>query len=138
MRAKLSIGLTAALLAAGCDDSPTTQPQRPIVVRSEAQDALHQLSDMNLKIALRRAIYDSGASCQTVTEAGYVQEHDNLSMWTASCKSGSKWAIFVGPDGTAQVRPCENLQELGLPACVIREEAAPAEGEGAAETPSAP
>ena len=126
MRAKLTIAIAAAAMAAGCDDSPPTQPQRPIVVRSEAQDALHQLSEMNLKVALRRAIYDSGSACQTVTEAGYVGEHDNLSMWMASCKSGNKWAIFVGPDGTAQVRRCEEMSRFGLPACVVRQKSAPA------------
>jgi hypothetical protein len=133
MRAMLAILMPAMLLAGGCEDSQPTQPQQPIVVRSEAQDQLHQLSEMNLKVALRRAIYDSGAACQTVTTAGYVQEHDNLSMWTASCADGGNWAIFVGPDGTAQVRRCENMKELGLPECVIRDPAAPAP-----EAPSAP
>ena len=45
---------------------------------------------MSQKIALRRAIYDSGRTCQTVTEAGYVQEYGNLSMWTASCENGRR------------------------------------------------
>lgn len=136
MRAQPAIALAAAVLVAGCDDSPPTQPQRPIVVRSQAQDQLHQLSEMNLKVALRRAIYDSGSACQTVSQAGYVQEYGNLSMWTASCADGNEWAIFVGPDGSAQVRRCETMAELKLPLCTIKERARPAgEAEGA---PSAP
>ena len=136
MRLNAAILVTATLFAAGCDDSQPTQPQQPIVVRSQAQDQLHQLSEMNLKVALRRAIYDSGASCQTVTEAGYVREHDNLSLWTARCADGGNWAIVVGPDGSAQVRRCENMKELGLPECVISRQ--PAGAGEAEEAPSAP
>ena len=47
-------------------------------------------------------------------------------MWTASCKSGRQFAVFVGPDGTAQVRDCKTMADLKLPACVIRKQAAPA------------
>ena len=30
-------------------------------------------------------------------------------MWTARCADGRDWAIFVGPDGSAQVRDCKDL-----------------------------
>lgn len=111
---------TAAILAGGCDDSEPTQPNRPIVVRSPAQDQLHQLSDVNREIALRRAIYDSGSACRRVDESGYVQEYKNLSMWMARCSDRRSWALFVGPDGNVQVRRCQEMEQLGLPACVIR------------------
>ena len=75
---------------------------------------------MARNIGLKRAILDSGARCKRVTESGFVTEHDNLSMWSAICNDKRQWAIFVGPDGSAQVRPCRDLAELGLPACVIR------------------
>ena len=117
--------LVAALAAGACDQSPPTQPKQPIVVRSEAQDQLHQLDDMNRAIALKRAIYDSGSICKRVEESGYVQEYKNLSMWTAKCDNGRDWAIFIGPDGTAQVRLCRDLKELGLPACVINKNEKP-------------
>ena len=106
--------------ATACDQSAPTQPKQPIVVRSEAQDQLHQLDDMNRAIALKRAIYDSGSTCKRVESSGYVQEHKNLSMWTAKCDNGREWAIFVGPDGSAQVRLCRDLAELGLPSCTVR------------------
>jgi hypothetical protein len=124
MSARLMVASAAALLVA-CDESPTTQPRQPIVVRSEAQDQLHQLDDLNRAIALKRAIHASGFTCKRVDTSGYVQEYKNLSMWTASCDDRKEWAIFAGPDGSAQVRPCQDLAELGLPACVIRK-AAPA------------
>ena len=125
MRASLFAAAAAGLLAAGCGDADDSNP-RPIVVRSEVQDQLHELTDLNLKIALRRAIYDAGASCPRVDEAGYIQEYGNLSLWTASCSNNQAWAVFVAPDGTAQLRRCEHMEELNLPRCEI---AKPSEGQ---------
>lgn len=126
MRITLATLAVSAALLAGCDDSQPTRPAQPIVVRSEAQDRLHKLDDMNRDIALKRAIYDSGFTCRRVTKSGYVQEVQNLSMWTASCDDGNEWAIFAGPDGSAQVRRCRDLAEFKLPACVIRDSEKPA------------
>ena len=126
MLARSAIFVFAALLAGACGESQPTQPKQPIVVRSEAQDQLHQLNDMNRDIAMKRAIYDAGSTCKRVERSGYVQEHKNLSMWTARCDNGRDWAIFVGPDGTAQVRLCRDLTQLGLPPCVIRPNRPPA------------
>ena len=120
MRAVFAVVMGASALIAGCDDTQPTKPAQPIVVRSEAQDKLHQLDDMNRAIALKRAIYDSGFRCRRVTQSGYVQEVENLSMWTASCDDGNDWAIFAGPDGSAQVRRCQDLAEFNMPACVIK------------------
>lgn len=120
MRLAIGTALGLALLVSACGDSGDSQQNvTSISVRSAEQNALRKLSPMNQKIALRRALYDSGRTCQTVTEAGYVQEYGNLSMWTASCKSGRSYAIFVGPDGSAQVRDCKEMQALKLPACMI-------------------
>ena len=126
MRASLAVLTIAAATLAACNDSQPTKPNQPIVVRSEAQDRLHQLDDMNRAIALKRAIYDSGFTCRRVMKSGYVQEVQNLSMWTASCDDGNDWAIFAGPDGSAQVRRCQDLAEFKMPPCVIRPAAKPA------------
>ena len=107
------------IAAAACDQSQPTQPKQPIVVRSEAQDQLHQLDEMNRAIALKRAIYDSGYACKRVETAGFVTAYKNLDMWTASCADGRNWAIFAGPDGSVQVRDCKDLARFGMPACVI-------------------
>ena len=123
MRTTAFITFAASLAVVACDSSPPTQPKQPIVVRSEAQDQLHKLNDDMRHIALKRAILDSGMTCQRVTASGYAQEHQNLSMWTAHCDDGNDWAIFVGPDGSAQVRRCEDEAELGLPACPAGEPA---------------
>ncbi len=110
--------LAAVGLATACGQSPT-QPKQPIVVRSEAQDQLHQLDDLNRAIGLKRAIYAAGYTCKRIATSGYVQEHDNLSMWTAHCDDGKDWAIFVGPDGSAQVRDCVDVPRFGLPECKV-------------------
>jgi hypothetical protein len=110
-----------AVTVAGCGKPQPEQPTKSISVRSEQQNALHKLSEPTLKIALRRAIYDSGKKCNTVTKAGYVQEYGNLSMWTASCASDRSFAVFVGPDGSVQVRDCKETEQLKLPACTVRE-----------------
>ena len=120
MTARDCVACALLFAVSACDQTQPTQPRQPIVVRSEAQDQLHQLDDMNRDIALKRAIYDSGSVCKRVLKSGYVQEHKNLSMWTASCDNGRDWAIFVGPDGSAQVRLCRDLAELGLPPCIIK------------------
>ncbi len=109
------------LAAAACEQSQPTQPKQPIVVRSEAQDQLHQLDEMNRAIALKRAIYDSGYACKRVETAGFVTTYKNLDMWTANCADGRAWAIFAGPDGSVQVRDCKDLARFGMPACVISE-----------------
>jgi hypothetical protein len=126
MRAALAVLIAGSAVVSGCDDSQPTQPAQPIVVRSEAQDRLHQLDAMNRAIALKRAIHDSGFACRRVTESGYVDEVQNLSMWTASCDDGNNWAIFAGPDGSAQVRRCQDLAEFKMPACVIKQAPKPA------------
>ena len=117
-------------LLTACDQSPTTQPAQPIVVRSEGQDRLHQLDDLNRAIALKRAIYDSGADCRRVTRSGYVGEYENTSYWTATCEDRfgrtRDWALFVGPDESVQVRLCQDVVQAGLQPCVIKQQASPA------------
>ncbi len=121
----LSLISVASFGLAACDDPEPAAPRTPIVVRSAAQDQLHQLGAMDRDIGLKRAIQAAGISCKRVTESGYVQEHDNLSMWTATCDPATAYAIFVAPDGTAQVRPCADVAQLGLPACVIAKRETP-------------
>ncbi len=128
LRLVLPLSLLAPLAA--CDNNnPATQPSQPIVVRSEGQDKLHQLDDMNRAIALKRAIYEAGSDCRQVTRSGYVGEYENTSYWTATCadKAGKTrdWALFVGPDESVQVRLCEDVVKAGLPACTIKPGAKP-------------
>lgn len=115
---------TAALMLAACNQGqPQTQPEQrqPQMARGKEQEELHQLTALNLAIALKRAIYDSGYSCNRIDKEGYVGEYKNLDQWTVHCSNGQDWAIFAGPDGSAQVRDCADLERLGLPKCEIRQ-----------------
>lgn len=132
MRAAAMAAMAAALVTSGCDDDQPEQPAQSIKVRGEAQEQLHRLNDLNRAIGLKRAIRDAGYRCQRVTRSGYVGEYQNLDMWMANCDDRRDWAVFVGPDGSAQVRDCVDVEEFGLPRCEIKgEEGA---GEGAANS----
>ena len=120
---RLTLSITAlAFLASGCDQSSQPAPKPQIKVQSAEQKRMHQLNEMDRAITLKRAIYDSGFTCKRIERSGYVQDHGNLSMWTAHCADKRDWAIFVGPDSSVQVRPCKDLAQLKLPACIIRDD----------------
>ena len=107
------------LVACGSGGNQPATNQQEIAVRSEEQNALHQLDDMNRDIALKRAILASGLRCKRVVRSGYVTEYKKLSMWQAGCDDKRSWGIFVGPDGSAQVRPCTDNARFQLPECKI-------------------
>ena len=116
--------LLAGVALAGCNEQPPPANQRSIKVTSAEQQQLHQLDALNLAIGLKRAIYDAGYTCKRITDAGFVGEWKNLDMWMAHCvydKGAARdWAIFAGPDGSAQVRDCKDIPGSGLPDCVIK------------------
>jgi hypothetical protein len=120
MRSLLISALGAFALAA-CGDGQQQAPtnQTKIEVRSAEQDGLHTLDAINLAIALKRAIYGAGFSCKRVTDAGFIGKYGNLDMWMARCSEGRDWAVFAGPDGSAQVRDCKDLPGTEVPECKI-------------------
>lgn len=120
MRNLLTIAVSALALAA-CNEQPQQAPTNEprIKVRSAEQDGLHQLNALDLAIGLKRAIYDAGYVCKRVTDAGFVGAYQNLDMWMARCSEGRDWAVFAGPDGSAQVRDCKDVPGTGLPPCAI-------------------
>jgi len=128
MSRTLTIAALASVALAGCNDSQDQQSPanvQQIRVTSDEQRQLHQLDAFNLAIALKRAIYAAGYSCNRVTDGGFVGEYENLDMWVAHCTyEGGKardWAVFAGPDGSAQVRDCKDVKATGLPDCVIKQ-----------------
>ena len=124
MRTRPGFTAMAILATTACGQSQPTQPMQPIVVRSQVQDQLHKLDDLNRAIALKRALYDSGYTCKRVETSGFVTAYKNLDMWTAHCVDGKgpgrDWAVFAGPDGSVQVRDCKDVAQFGMPACVIK------------------
>jgi len=122
---KFTIALLAGLALAACNPSQPQGNSPKIKVRGSEQEQLHKLDAFNLAIGLKRAIYDAGYSCKRITDAGFVGEYQNLDMWMAHCVydngSSRDWAVFAGPDGSAQVRDCKDVVATGLPACVIKQ-----------------
>jgi hypothetical protein len=122
-RTSIFILLSCAPLGA-CNNKAQQEPAK-IRVTSQEQQQLHQLDAFNLAIGLKRAIYDAGYSCKRITDAGFVGTWQNLDEWTAHCVydngSSRDWAIFAGPDGSAQVRDCKDVPGSGLPPCVIKQ-----------------
>ena len=119
VRSRLTLLAVLALAACGSEAPQGNQPT--IKVTSAEQRQLHQLDAFNLAIGLKRAIYDAGYICKRVTDAGFVGTYKNLDMWMAKCTEGKDWAVFAGPDGSAQVRDCRDIPGSGLPECVIKQ-----------------
>lgn len=138
MRAAAMTLIAAALAISGCEDGQPEQSTQQIRVRGEAQEELHKLNPLNRAIGLKRAIRDAGYRCQRVTRSGFVGEYENLDMWMANCDDQRDWAVFVGPDGSAQVRDCNDVERFGLPRCDIKSKEGAGEAgateEGAADS----
>ena len=116
MRRFLPVFMPVILLLAACGWTRSRRRGRPIVVRSESQEQMHQLDDMNRAIALRRALHES-ASCRRVTKSGYV---GRTSITCYGRRPGGQvrcsrdWALFVGADESVQVRLCRTWPRRGF------------------------
>lgn len=127
MHRPCSIALMTIFALSACDNrqQQSQTNQTTIKVRSSEQEQLHKLEAFNLAIGLKHAIYDAGYTCKRITDAGFVGAYKNLDMWMAHCvyEKGSPvdWAIFAGPDGSAQVRNCRDIPGTGLPLCEIKQ-----------------
>ena len=117
----VAVGL-ASLGLSGCGPSApadNTAARSPVVVRSAAQDRLHQMSELDRAIGLKRAIYDAGSTCKRVTETRFIGPYKNMDMWAVRCADKQDWALFIGADDSAQVRLCKDTQAVGLPSCQL-------------------
>ena len=85
------------------------------MVRSEAQQRLFDLNDLDRAIALKRAIADQGLRCARIVSTGYVTRYRDMDMWTATCDDDRQWSLFIGADDSVQVRLCDDNAE-GRPA----------------------
>ena len=125
MRRIPSFAFIGALGLSACNNGEQQTNQPVIKVQSPEQVQLHNLDAFNLAIGLKRAIYDAGYTCKRITDAGFVGTYRNLDMWMAHCEYAKgtprNWAVFAGPDGSAQVRDCRDVPGSGLPDCKIKE-----------------
>lgn len=131
---RLSVLLMLLPLAACGQETSAPPAKQPISVRSDGQNRMHQLNDLDRAITLKRALFATGAECRLVTKSGYVGEYENTSYWTATCQDKFQrdrhWALFIGPDESVQVRLCDDVVKAGLPACVIKNQAKPTSAAG--------
>jgi hypothetical protein len=117
--------LALGAVLAACDSGAPEKAAQPkeIMVRSDSQKQLFELDDLNRAIALKRAVRDFGPNCLRVTKSGYVGRYKNMDYWTATCEDERgrtrDWALFIGANDSVQVRLCEDVAKVGLPACDV-------------------
>ena len=117
-----AVTLFACLLAScgeGGDD-PAPPLQNEVTVRSDAQQRLFDLNDLDRAIALKRAISDQGLRCSQIASTGFVTRFKDMDMWTATCGDERQWALFIGANDSVQVRLCADNEKIGLPACTVQ------------------
>lgn len=121
--------LALAVLLVACDGGgqQPAQPVKQIEVRNDHHEGLMALSPDLQRLALMRAIRDSGKRCQRVDAGAYQETYRGLKMWVARCNDERSWAVYIAPNGDVQVSNCADAAQLGLPQCrEVRAEAAPA------------
>lgn len=114
--------LISATLLASCGESNNVAPplQNDIMVRSDAQQRLFDLNDLDRAIALKRAIADQGLRCARIVSTGYVTRYRDMDMWSATCDDDRQWALFIAANDSVQVRLCDDNEKVGLPACKVQ------------------
>ena len=122
---RMTLVLAAVAITAACEPAPQAEPEqaREIIVRSESQKQLFELNDLNRAIALKRAVRDFGPSCLRIIKSGFVGRYKNMDYWAATCEDERgrtrDWALFIGANDSVQVRLCDDVAKVGLPACQI-------------------
>jgi hypothetical protein len=113
--------LSALLLAASCGEGqPGGQPAQNVArvkMANSQSDALKAMAPLYRNLGLWRAIRDSGQRCKKVDNGANQQDYKDMAMWVAHCTDTGAWAIFIAPNGEAQVRACADLSAIKLPAC---------------------
>ena len=76
MRRSIMLLLVLPVALASCDQGSSPPPKQQITVRSDGQNRMHQLNELNRAIALKRALYigaDESVQvrlCEDVVKAG--------------------------------------------------------------------
>ena len=88
-------------------------------IRNRHHERLMELSDAGRRVGLVRAIRDTRNRCPRRVEPNpvYQGEHRGMALWTARCDNNIQYAVFIAANGDVQVRRCEHMEQLGLPAC---------------------
>jgi len=113
--------ISATLLAScGQSDNPAPPLQNDIMVRSEAQQRLFDLNDLDRAIALKRAIADQGRRCAGIISTGNVTGYRDMDRGSATGEDDRQWALFIAANDSVQGRLCNDNEKVGLPACKVQ------------------
>jgi len=116
-RSFLLLAPLAALAGCGSGEEQAPPPRKAIAMANPYHDQLQQLEPTLQKLALWRALRDSGTRCRRVEAGAFQGDHQNLKMWVARCDDGRHHAIFIAPNADVQVRNCAEAAQLDLPQC---------------------
>lgn len=132
---QLVLASAAAALLTGlgaCGDTGSapagnSAKQQQIRIRNRPHEELLALPDNLRRIGLVRAIRETGNRCPKRVEPNPVYQGDyrGMALWTARCDNNRQYAVFIAPNEDVQVRRCEDMARLGLPACRPLPEARP-------------
>jgi hypothetical protein len=117
MRRAVLAATILTLALAGCDDGAAPENVKHIRIANPHSDQLKALSPPMQRLALMRAVRDSGKRCHRVEAGAYQQEYRGLEMWVALCDDGRHWGVFIAPTADIQVRDCAQNRQLDLPQC---------------------
>ena len=116
MKALMAIALIPLALAA-CRDVTPTPPGNGIRIANPDSDRMKAASPLDQRLALMRAIRQTGHRCHRVVTGAYQEYYRGMEMWVALCDEGKHWAVFIAANSDVQVRDCAESQQLGLPLC---------------------
>lgn len=112
-----SLAVLSLFLLIGCEQGQPPENLTSITVANPHSDGLKALPDDLRNLGVMRAIRDNGRRCKRVESSAFQEDHKGMAMWVATCNDEREWAVFIAPNGDVQVRPCEDMETLGLPAC---------------------
>ena len=114
------LALAALALVSACDEGKKTQVKKIEVNATGGYvDQLRALSQRDRGLALRRAVNDAKLECRRVKSSAESGKFENMTIWTVRCDGEDDWAVFIAPNGDAQVRSCRDLVGLDLPPCKL-------------------
>jgi hypothetical protein len=92
-------------------------PAQAVMAKNPFNDRILQLSLADRNGALRRAVTLEDQRCGRLAKSAFRGLYGNLGLWQVRCVPGGDYGVFVGPDGTVQVRTCADMATLKLPTC---------------------
>jgi len=105
------------LALAGCGEIAPSGNKTEIRIANADSDRLKALSPLNQRLALMRAIRQTGHRCRRAVAGAYQEYYRGMEMWVALCDDGRHWSVFIAGNSDVQARDCAQHVQLGLPQC---------------------